>query len=347
MPQTTGVENDISVRIEGRAGRITLTRPQVLNALTAKMAQAMETALLAWAEDDAVDMVIVDALGDKAFCAGGDVGDLYESGKAGDFAYGRKFWADEYRLNAMIANYPKPYVAFLQGYTMGGGVGIGCHGFFRVVCENSQIAMPECSIGLVPDVGGSFLLANAPGRLGEYLGLTGTRMNAADAIHAGFADTYVPGKNWEALKADLCESGDPDVVDDYAEEPPLSGLPALAKEIDKTFKSPSLAICLGLLEASASAWAIDAAKAIRNNCPLSVACAFEIIRRGRSFKQIERSLELEYRFTSRSMSHGEFIEGIRAQIIDKDRKPDWQIKRIEDVPPEKISEMLAPVSNPA
>ncbi len=325
---------------------MTLTRPDALNALTAGMTQAMETALTAWVEDDAVDIVIIDASGEKAFCAGGDVTDLYESGKAGDFAFGRKFWADEYRLNAMIANYPKPYVAFLQGYTMGGGVGIGCHGFFRIVCEISQIAMPECSIGLVPDVGGSFLLANAPGRLGEYLGLTGNRMNAADAIYAGFADTYVPLKNWEALKADLCESGDPDIVDDYAEEPPESGLPALAKEIDKTFKSPSLPLCLGLLEASTSQWAVDAAKAIRRNCPLSVACAFEIIRRSRSFKQIERSLELEYRFTSRSISHGEFMEGIRARIIDKDQNPDWKIKQVEEVPPEKISEMLAPVSQP-
>lgn len=337
------IEKDIHIRIEGKAGRITLTRPDVLNAMTAAMAEAIESALTAWADDESVHVVMIDGEGEKAFCAGGDVEELYATGKAGDFAFGRKFWADEYRLNALIANYPKPYVAFLQGFTMGGGVGIGCHGFFRIVCETSQIAMPECLIGLVPDVGGSFLLANAPGRLGEYLGLAGIRMNAADAIHAGFADTFVPLEFWDALKAGLCENGDPDVVDDYADEPPLSSLPSIQKEVDKVFKSPSLATCMALLEASDAAWALEAAKLIRQSCPLSIACAFEIIRRGRSLKQIERALELEYRFTSRSMSHGEFIEGVRARIIDKDRKPDWQIKRIEDVTPEKIAEMLAPV----
>jgi enoyl-CoA hydratase len=337
------VSDDISIRIEGKAGRITLTRPDVLNALSAQMAAAMEEALTGWAENEAVELVVIDAQGEKAFCAGGDVEDLYASGLAGDFEYGRKFWTDEYRLNALIANYPKPYVAFLQGFTMGGGVGIGCHGFFRIVCENSQIAMPECQIGLVPDVGGSFLLANAPGRMGEYLGLTGLRMNASDAIYAGFADTFVPYKHWEALKAELCESGDPDIVDDYAEEIAPSALLKIRKEIDKVFKPSALLNCLAGLEASEAEWAIEAGKLIRRACPLSVACAFDIIRRARSFKQIERSLELEYRFTSRSISDGEFLEGIRAQVIDKDRKPDWQIKRIEDVTPEKIAEMLAPV----
>jgi enoyl-CoA hydratase/carnithine racemase len=337
------VSDDISIRIEGKAGRITLTRPDVLNALSAGMAAAMEEALTRWQEDDAVELVVIDAQGDKAFCAGGDVEDLYASGRAGDFEYGRKFWSDEYRLNALIANYPKPYVAFLQGFTMGGGVGIGCHGFFRIVCENSQIAMPECQIGLVPDVGGSFLLANAPGRMGDYLGLAGIRMNPSDAIFAGFADTYVPYKHWEALKAELCESGDPDIVDDYAEEIAPSALLKIRKEVDKVFKPSSLLNCLAGLEASEAPWAVEAAKLIRRACPLSVACAFDIIRRARSFKQIERALELEYRFTSRSISDGEFLEGIRAQVIDKDRKPDWRIKRIEDVTPEKIAEMLAPV----
>jgi enoyl-CoA hydratase/carnithine racemase len=340
------LKDDISIRIEGKAGRITLTRPNVLNALTWDMALAIEEALLKWHEDDAVELVLIDAEGDRAFCAGGDIEELYATGKAGNYDYGRDFWRDEYRLNELIANYAKPYVALLHGFTMGGGVGIGCHGVFRVVCENSQIAMPECQIGLVPDVGGSFLLGHAPGRLGEYLGLTGVRMSAGDAIYAGFADTFVPRESWPALIAELCETGDPDVVDDYAEDPPESGLPEIRKEIDKIFKPSALLNCIAALEASDSDWAREAARLIRRACPLSVACAFEIIRRGRSFKQIERALELEYRFTSRSMSDGEFIEGIRAQVIDKDRKPDWRIKRIEDVTREKVAEMLAPVVVP-
>ena len=146
--------SDISIRITGRAGRITLTRPKALNALTYEMCLAIEDALDAWREDDAVDLVVMDAEGDRAFCSGGDIAELYATGTKGDFAYGRRFWADEYRLNAKIFAYPKPVVSFLQGFTMGGGVGLGCHGSHRVVGESSQIAMPECGIGLLPDVGG-------------------------------------------------------------------------------------------------------------------------------------------------------------------------------------------------
>ena len=183
---------DIEIRVEGHAGRITLTRPNSLNALSYDMCRAIDAALAEWQADDAVRLVVIDAEGDKAFCAGGDIQDLYATGRAGDFTYGRQFWADEYRLNARIAEYPKPYIAFMQGFTMGGGVGISCHGSHRIVCETSQIAMPECGIGLVPDVGGSLILARAQGRIGDYLATTAARMGADDAIFAGFADTFVP-----------------------------------------------------------------------------------------------------------------------------------------------------------
>ena len=184
--------SDILIRKIGRAGRITLNRPDALNALTYAMIHDIEAALDAWRDDDEVALVVIDAAGEKAFSAGGDIAEMYRTGTAGDFAYGRTFWADEYRVNAKIAEYPKPYVAFMQGFTMGGGVGVSCHGSHRVVGESSRIAMPECGIGLIPDVGGSFLLARAPGRLGEYLGTTGTRMGPGDAIFAGFADLFIP-----------------------------------------------------------------------------------------------------------------------------------------------------------
>ena len=200
--------SDIFVRKSGHAGRITLTRPKALNAVTYEMCQAIEAALDDWRDDDDVALVIIDAEGDKAFSAGGDIQKLYETGRAGDFAYGQKFWADEYRLNAKIREYSKPYVAFMQGFTMGGGVGVSCHGSHRIVCETSQIAMPECGIGLVPDVGGSLMLAQAPGRLGEYLGTTCARMGPADAIFVGFADTYVPAQDWPALIERLEKTGD-------------------------------------------------------------------------------------------------------------------------------------------
>ena len=183
---------DIYVRRDGSAGRITLNRPEALNALTYDMCLAIEKALDEWREEPGVRLAIIEGEGERAFCSGGDIAEMYKAGTAGDYEYGRRFWRDEYRLNAKIAEWPKPVVSFLQGYTMGGGVGVGCHGSHRVVCESSRIAMPECGIGLVPDVGGSLILARAPGRLGEYLATTAARMGPADAIAAGFADMFVP-----------------------------------------------------------------------------------------------------------------------------------------------------------
>ena len=165
--------NDLYLRIEGPAGRITLNRPKALNALTYDQANRIEEQLLAWRDDPAVELVMIDAVGERAFCAGGDIQQLYDTGRAGDFAYGRRFWADEYRLNALIWNYPKPYVAFMSGFVMGGGVGISALGSHRIVTDSTQVAMPECGIGLIPDVGGSLLLGCAPGRLGEYLMIPG------------------------------------------------------------------------------------------------------------------------------------------------------------------------------
>ena len=334
---------EIDIRVEGKAGRITLTRPRALNALTYPMANAIETALLAWRDDPAVALIIIDAQGERAFCAGGDIEDLYRTGTAGDFGFGRKFWSDEYRLNALIAGYPKPFIAFMQGFVMGGGVGISCHGSHRIVCESTQIAMPECGIGLVPDVGGSFLLANAPGRMGEYFGLTGARMNAGDALCAGFADSFIPLEHWPELKSELALSGSVTCIDRFETTAPQSQVAALSDAIDMSFAGKSALECVTALEASGEEWAVGAARLIRKGCPLSVACAFEIIARVRDMQTVEQALEQELCFTWRSMSDGEFLEGVRAQIIDKDRNPQWRIARLEDVTPEMIAAMLAPV----
>ena len=176
------MSEDIFIRKSGYIGHITLNRPDVLNSLTYSMILSIEKALIEWETDENIALIIIDAEGDRAFCAGGDIQILYENGFKKNFAYGKKFWADEYRLNEKIANYKKPFVAFMQGFTMGGGVGVSCHGSHRIVGETSKIAMPECSIGLVPDVGGSFLLAKLPGNIGIFLGVTGKRMRASDAI---------------------------------------------------------------------------------------------------------------------------------------------------------------------
>ncbi|WP_170425234.1 enoyl-CoA hydratase/isomerase family protein [Ruegeria arenilitoris] len=335
--------SDIYIRTTGRAGRITLTRPKALNALSYDMCMAIDTALRNWREDDAVDLIILDAEGDKAFCAGGDIAQLYDTGIKGDYEYGRTFWRDEYRLNALIFEYPKPVVSFLQGFTMGGGVGIGCHGSHRIVGETSQIALPECSIGLVPDVGSTLMLALAPGRLGEYLGTTGHRMGPADTILAGFADHYIPIQHWQDLIEMLEASGSIDSLEAHSETPPEGSLAVLQSQIDADFGGETLGDIQNSLQNSDSENAAAALKLIGRNSPLSMACTVEMLHRLRSpTLTMRKALEMEYRFTYRAMEHGDFLEGIRAQIIDKDRNPSWQHQG-QDVPAVAVSNMLQPL----
>ncbi|MDJ0820510.1 MAG: 3-hydroxyisobutyrate dehydrogenase [Paracoccaceae bacterium] len=334
---------DIHIRTEGHAGRITLNRPKALNALTYDMCLAIEDALWAWRDSNDVQLILIDAIGDKAFCAGGDIAEMYATGTAGDFAFGQRFWRDEYRMNALIAEYPKPVVSFLQGFTMGGGVGVGCHGSHRIVGERSKIAMPECGIGLIPDVGGSYLLAKAPRRLGEYLGLTGARMGPADALLAGFADLFIPETHWEAAKSVLIDSGDPSVLPTFTQSAPDGTLAEQQPQIDQLFAGEALRDVLNALQRDEDDFAASALKALSRNAPLSMACSLEILHRLRQgTPTIRKALELEYRFTHRAMEHGDFLEGIRAAIIDKDRQPKWQ-HDLDGVPAIDMSRMLQPL----
>jgi enoyl-CoA hydratase/carnithine racemase len=339
------IEDEIHIRVVGRTGRITLCRPKALNALTYDMAMAIEAALDRWQADHAIDMIVIDSEGDKAFCAGGDIAQLHATGSAGDFAYGRKFWVDEYRMNAKIANCRIPYVALMNGFVMGGGVGISAHGSHRIATERSTIAMPECGIGLIPDVGGTYILSRAPGHLGEFLGMTGWRMAAADAILAGFADSFVAADDLSALTAALEATADPSALDSFYRTPGEASLAGHLPAIDHHFGKETALACLRSLEDDKSEFAQKAATAIRRACPLAVACTFEIIRRARSMPTIEAVLALEFRFTYRGMTDGDFLEGVRAQIIAKDRNPRWRIERLEDVTPSQIERMLAPLGH--
>jgi enoyl-CoA hydratase len=340
---------DVDIRIQGRAGRITLSRPSALNALSYDMILAIDAALIAWRDDPAVALIVFDAVGEKAFCAGGDIAEMHASGMRGEFGYGQKFWRDEYRMNARLADYPKPVVSFMQGFTMGGGVGIGCHGSHRVVDENSIVAMPECTIGLIPDVGGSLLLARAPGRLGEYLAATSARLIGADAVYAGFADRVIARDTWHDLIAELCQSGTVECLAQAEKTNAHPALAALQPFVDRHFGAACVAEILlslaqGQIDAPEVAFLAATQKAIARTSPLATGCAIAVVRRLRSPEvTIQAALAQEYRFTYRAMQHGEFLEGIRAAIIDKDRKPVWKHATAADVSEAEVNAMLAPL----
>jgi len=338
---------DIHIRIDGCAGRITLNRPAALNALTWEMCRRIDAALIDWADAPQVRLLMIDAVGERAFCAGGDLTEMYRTGMAGDFDYGRRFWADEYRMNRRLFQFPKPVVSFLQGHVLGGGVGVGCHGSHRIVCDTSRIAMPECGVGLVPDVGGSYHLGQAPGRLGEYLGTTGARMDAADAIHAGFADYYIPLDDWPELTRALCAAGGPGLIDAAARPPPPSRLAQDQARIDDHFDGETLDDILRSLQAKPGEDTAAILDTLGRNAPLAMAATVQIVHRIRGpGATIERALDLESRFTFRSMEQGDFLEGIRAAIIDKDRRPAWA-HRLGEVDPMQVARMLMPLGDGA
>lgn len=331
---------DTLIRQEGRTGHITLTRPQALNALTQGMVRAIDAALVAWADDPGVTLVVIDAVGDRAFCSGGDITDLYRAGRAGDYGFGQRFWREEYRMNARIAGYAKPVVTLMQGFCMGGGVGLGCHAGHRIVGESARIALPECGIGLVPDVGGSRLLARAPGRLGAYLGVTGARLGPGDAIHAGFADRFVPEADWPALTAALVAAGDATPLPDHPV--PAAPLAGLRDEIDTLFAADDLARIADRLAASPSGFAAEARAALARVSPLAAATLLEMLRRLGPSPSMAEALSMEYRFTFRAQEHADFLEGIRAAVIDKDRTPRW-LHAGAAVPVADVARMLAPL----
>lgn len=323
--------DDLSIRKSGRAGRITFTRPKALNALTHEMAVAIHGALDGWRDDPEVALVIIDAEGERAFCAGGDIAVVYRAALAGDHALGRRFFDDEYHMNAAIADYPKPILAFMQGFVMGGGVGVGGHASHRIVGDTTQIAMPESGIGLIPDVGGTWLLSRAPGSIGEYLALTGARMGAGDAIHAGFADIYLPEAAWPDLIARLEATGDLSLLE--GEDPPSA--PLRTSDLS-AFAQDTVADIIDALEQAGDAQTL---KILAANSPLSMAAGLAMVRAARNDARLQESLSREFRFTSRATQETDFLEGVRAQIIDKDRKPRWSA----DASPDHVAALLAPL----
>ncbi|MEI4487155.1 3-hydroxyisobutyryl-CoA hydrolase [Frigidibacter sp. MR17.14] len=339
----TQVQTDaILTHVTGRAGRVHFNRPKALNALDHPMALKLEAALDAFATDPAVEVVVITAEGERAFCAGGDVASLYHAGRAGDLKMPQDFWRDEYRLNAKIAEFRKPVVAFMQGFVMGGGVGVGGHATCRVVGATTQIAMPETGIGLVPDVGGSLLLAEAPGALGEYYGLTGARMSGPDAILTGFADLFLPEADWPALVAGIEASGRLDALRAAAAPPPPAPIAAERAMIDRVFAAPTLPGILAALAEEPGEFAAATLKTLRRQSPLSMVTTLALLRQVRG-TDIRTALDAEFRVTSRAVAQADFLEGVRAQLIDKDRTPRWRHPGPEAVTAAEVAALLAPL----
>jgi len=348
VPEPTGGTDEIAVERRGALGVIELTRPKALNALTLEMIEAADPLLRAWAADAGVRAVLIRGQGEKAFCAGGDVRAVWEDGKAlqrGDSDGGltRRFFWEEYSLNRLIHQYPKPYVAWIDGITMGGGLGLSMHGSHRVAGDRTMAAMPETAIGFFPDVGATWVLPRLPGAIGMYLALTGARLEAADAVHAGLATHYVPSDARADLAQAIAEadlSGDAHaaidrVLEDFAQDPGTAPLQDVRPAIDRCFGQPSLESLLRALRAEGTAWAEQVLQTLSRRSPTSMKLAFAAIQRGRHL-DFDSCITMEYRLSQSCMAGHDFYEGIRAVLVDKDQAPQWQPAAIAEVDDETI-----------
>jgi enoyl-CoA hydratase len=334
---TDAPEPTVLVRARGGLGRLTLNRPRALNALDLDMIHQLHAALDAWEHDTEVDVVLLDGAGERGLCAGGDVRGLAEQVTSARPEDAGIFFRDEYALNARIAEYPKPFVALADGITMGGGIGVAGHAAIRIVTERSQLAMPETRIGFTPDVGGTWLLAHAPGRLGEYLGLTGAVMDASDALYAGFADHFVPSAHLDGLRDALETRADPssptELVLLFDETPPPSKLERARAWIDDAFAGDTVADIVERLRARPEPEASATADLLGELSPTGLAVTLASVRRSRDLPGLRDALEQEYGLVMWFAStQPDLPEGIRAQVIDKDRSPKWQPATIADLP---------------
>ncbi len=331
----TTIQDEVFIRRDGRAGRLTLNRPDALNALSYNMIGMIWRTLHEWISDDAIELVILDGTGERALCAGGDVRALYDSRiSSGGTALGEKFWREEYHLNALIARYPKPFVAIMSGIVMGGGIGLSAHGQHRIVTQNSMLAMPETGIGLIPDVGGTWLLSHTQGQLGTYLALTGARMSASDAIQAGFADHYVVQEQIAPMVDRLTAHGGAlveDILEEFETTIPDSPLAAARPQLDDWFASDQVEDILARLNTTTDELAQKTRKILLRKSPLALKLTLAAIRRARHLATLEEALNTEFRLVMHLLEGGEFVEGVRAQLVDKDRKPNWSPKILEDV----------------
>ena len=332
-------EDTLITRRDGRVARILLNRPRALNALNLDMIRAMAKALDEWRDDPHVHAVVIEGAGDRAFCAGGDVINLRDGQMSGDRTEVEQFFGEEYALNLAIATYPKPYIALIDGICMGGGIGVSVYGPYRVATEHASFGMPETAIGFFPDIGGTYFMPRMPGQIGMYLGLSGLRISGADSVHCGFATHYVPRADLPALSAALAAEGASALARFNQALPAYSLAPHLA-DIDRIFALPTVLEMVRALEALDADWARAALKAMRSVSPSALCWTMEALRQGAGMT-LPQALDAEFLLTRTTMAHPDFCEGVRALVVDKDRKPNWKPARVEDVDPATIAAVFA------
>ena len=339
------MSDDILTRIEGQAGIISLNKPATIHALTLDMVHAMTTQLQAWAGDAAVQCIMIDHSEGRGFCAGGDIRFLQESALVGGEA-GRKFFHDEYQLNHLLFTYPKPVIAFMDGITMGGGVGISQPVKYRIATENMRFAMPETGIGLFPDVGGGWYLSRLSGRVGQYLALTGARIDGADCLAVGLATHYLPSASLGSVKAAIAANPDnvEAILKDASVGAPLAKIVESRPQIERLFASDSCEEIFAALEKDGGEWATKELAGLQTKSPQTCKVTLRQLSHGARFADFSDNMRMEYRIASRVLTRHDFIEGVRAVIIDKDNAPRWNPVTLEGVTDVLLDEIFAPLS---
>lgn len=336
--------SDVIIKVEGKVGRIRLDRPKAIHALNREMCAAMLEALADWAKDAAVEAVVIDHAEGRGFCAGGDIRMIAQSG-AGDGKAAREFFHTEYQLNHLLFTYKKPVVAFMDGITMGGGVGISAPARYRVATEHTSFAMPETSIGLFPDVGGGWYLARLPGRLGEYVALTGARLDGADCVALGLATHYLTSDKLEAAKRRIIsEPGEiGTILNEMGAKPPEAHILRHKADIDQMFAADGLEEIIKTLDSEGSFWAMAQIKSLKAKSPQSMKVSLRLVHEGRRIASFEDEMRREYAIASRIIHTADFIEGVRAVIIDKDNSPRWKPAAPDQVTKAAVDALLAPL----
>jgi len=335
---------EVLSRIENGVGFVTLNRPKAINSLNQGMVARLSAVLTAWERDAAVDAVVLDGAGERGLCAGGDVVAIYHSAR-GDGVDARRFWHDEYLLNGQIGRFPKKYVALMDGIVMGGGVGVGAHANTRIVTDTSKVAMPEVGIGFIPDVGGAYLLSRAPGSLGLHAALTGAPFSGADAIALGFADHFVPHDKLDTFTKAIAADGVERAIAAHAVEPPPSGLAAQREWIDECYAGDTVIDIVAALRGHDAGVANEAADLIATRSPIALSVTLAAVRRAAKLDTLEDVLAQDYRVSSASLRSHDLVEGIRAQLVDKDRNPKWSPASLAEVTAADVDAYFAPVDD--